>query len=172
VGDHGKDDPAESDAQVEPGTPIPPPPARTRLARAGFGGVTVVTGDGAGSPEHGPYDRVIATVGARQIPPAWVAQTRSGGMVLVPWDCSDWYPSALLKLDVDSGARGRGRILGGASFMKLRDQRRPRSRVSAILDQRENVTASMTDVHPWYIATEQHAATTVGLRVPDVKMRL
>jgi c-di-GMP-binding flagellar brake protein YcgR len=56
--------------------------------------------------------------------------------------------------------------------MKLRDQRRPRSRVSAILDQRENVTASMTDVHPWYIATEQHAATTVGLRVPDVKMRL
>jgi protein-L-isoaspartate(D-aspartate) O-methyltransferase len=54
--------------------------ARRALDHAGFGAVTVVTGDGAEGYRPGaPYDRVLATVAVGQVPPAWVAQTRPGG---------------------------------------------------------------------------------------------
>ena len=51
----------------------------------------MVTGDRALGwlPQGAPHDRVPATVAARIIPPAWVAQTRLGGLVLVPVACRD-----------------------------------------------------------------------------------
>jgi protein-L-isoaspartate O-methyltransferase len=57
--------------------------ARKALSDAGFGAVTVVTGDGAlGYPPCARYDRVIVTAACNQIPYAWVAQTRPGGRIL------------------------------------------------------------------------------------------
>ncbi|MFF3271710.1 methyltransferase, FxLD system [Streptomyces chrestomyceticus] len=47
--------------------------------------VRVVTGDGAfGVAEHAPYDRVIVTVQAADIPPAWTEQLVAGGRLVVP----------------------------------------------------------------------------------------
>lgn len=59
--------------------------ARTALATAGIKNVTVVLGDCAlGHAEHAPYDRIIATVGAHGIPPAWLEQLGPGGRLLTP----------------------------------------------------------------------------------------
>ncbi|MFF3640439.1 methyltransferase, FxLD system [Streptomyces sp. NPDC002564] len=59
--------------------------ARAHLAAAGVDNVTVVLGDGAlGHAEGGPYDRIIATVGAHGIPHAWLEQLAPGGRLLVP----------------------------------------------------------------------------------------
>ncbi len=59
--------------------------AHAHLAVAGFPAVHVVCGDGAlGSADAAPYDRIILTVGARDIAPAWIAQVRPDGRLLVP----------------------------------------------------------------------------------------
>ncbi|MGH3802650.1 MAG: methyltransferase domain-containing protein, partial [Pseudonocardiaceae bacterium] len=60
--------------------------ARAALATTGFDRVTVITGDGAwGHPARAPYDRIISTAAVTELPYAWVAQTRPGGLVLTPW---------------------------------------------------------------------------------------
>lgn len=56
-----------------------------RLGRAGYPHVELVPADGErGAPEHAPYDRVIVTTGAWDIPPAWIAQLADGGTLTVP----------------------------------------------------------------------------------------
>lgn len=59
--------------------------ARAVLSAAGFPGVTVVREDGAlGYAPSAPYDRIIATVGARDLPLAWQDQLAPGGRIVVP----------------------------------------------------------------------------------------
>ncbi|NRQ30666.1 methyltransferase, FxLD system [Nonomuraea sp. NN258] len=59
--------------------------AREHLAAAGIGNVEVVLGDGAlGHPANAPYQRIIATVGAYEVPPAWMEQLTPGGRLVVP----------------------------------------------------------------------------------------
>lgn len=59
--------------------------ARRNLEAAGYGRVGVAHGDGAqGWPAGAPYDRIILTVGAWDIAPAWVHQLAVGGRLLVP----------------------------------------------------------------------------------------
>ena len=59
--------------------------ARAHLAAAGFGSVRVVLGDGGlGHPDGAPYDRIILTVGAWDVAPAWWAQLRPGGRLVLP----------------------------------------------------------------------------------------
>ncbi|MGH3874500.1 MAG: methyltransferase domain-containing protein [Pseudonocardiaceae bacterium] len=140
--------------------------ARRALAAVGFGAVTVVTADGAqGYLPQAPYDRVISTVAAAEVPPAWVAQTRPGGLVLTPWG-TPYYHGGLLALTVHHDATATGKIVGPASFMWLRAQRIPRYITSRIIRRDDPATASTTDLHPWHVAGDVHAATTIGLRVP------
>lgn len=59
--------------------------AGRNLAAAGYPDVTVVAADGAaGVPRHGPYDRIVVTAGAWDIPPAWIAQLTERGLIVVP----------------------------------------------------------------------------------------
>ncbi|WP_046766809.1 methyltransferase, FxLD system [Jiangella alkaliphila] len=59
--------------------------ARAHLAAAGVGNVTVRLGDGAlGHPDAAPYDRIIATVGAWDLPVTWRRQLAPGGRIVVP----------------------------------------------------------------------------------------
>jgi protein-L-isoaspartate(D-aspartate) O-methyltransferase len=59
--------------------------AREHLARAGFTNVEAVCADGAfGYEEGAPYDRIILTVGAWDVSPAWLGQLRDGGRLVIP----------------------------------------------------------------------------------------
>jgi protein-L-isoaspartate(D-aspartate) O-methyltransferase len=59
--------------------------ARERLTRLGYDNVEVVLGDGfAGVPEKAPYDRIIVTAAATEIPQALVEQLGEGGIMLLP----------------------------------------------------------------------------------------
>jgi protein-L-isoaspartate O-methyltransferase len=146
--------------------------ARHALLAAGYGAVRVITGDGAqGYAPGAPYDRVISTAAAAAVPYAWVAQTRPGGRVLTPWGTA-FYPGGLLALTVHPDTTATGRIVGPASFMWLRAQRIPRYSTSRIVREDDTATTSATDLHPWQVAGDVHAATAIGLRVPRCESTL
>lgn len=55
------------------------------LDETGYSRVNVVQADAEfGSAEHAPYDRILVTVGAWDVPPAWVEQLTPSGLLLVP----------------------------------------------------------------------------------------
>jgi protein-L-isoaspartate(D-aspartate) O-methyltransferase len=59
--------------------------ARQALEATGYWQVNVITRDGAlGAAEHAPYDRIIVTAGAWDLPPAWREQLAPGGRLAVP----------------------------------------------------------------------------------------
>lgn len=59
--------------------------ARERLARLGFNNVEVLAGDGLeGAPEKEPFDRIIVTAAAEQVPPALLEQLAEGGIMVLP----------------------------------------------------------------------------------------
>lgn len=97
--------------------------ARGALEAAGYR-TRVVTGDGAeGFPALAPYDRVIATCTVRDIPRAWLAQTRDGGIIVAPWSPQSGGPAGVLARLTVSGGLAEGRFVQGLSFMWLRQQR-------------------------------------------------
>jgi protein-L-isoaspartate(D-aspartate) O-methyltransferase len=59
--------------------------ARGFLGEAGYSRVNVVLADAeTGVPEYAPYDRIIVTAGAWDIPPEWVEQLADRGRIVVP----------------------------------------------------------------------------------------
>jgi protein-L-isoaspartate(D-aspartate) O-methyltransferase len=59
--------------------------ARERLRRLGYANVRVKAGDGnLGWPEHAPFDGIIATAAAPEVPPALLAQLGRGGRLVIP----------------------------------------------------------------------------------------
>ena len=59
--------------------------ARERLKTLGFTNVTIIAGDGfAGVPAQAPFDRIIVTAAAEEVPEALVAQLAEGGKMMLP----------------------------------------------------------------------------------------
>jgi protein-L-isoaspartate(D-aspartate) O-methyltransferase len=59
--------------------------ARAHLISSGFGNVHVLCADGGlGYPDAAPYDRIILTVNAADITPAWHTQLKPDGRLLLP----------------------------------------------------------------------------------------
>jgi protein-L-isoaspartate(D-aspartate) O-methyltransferase len=59
--------------------------ARAQIATAGYADVQVILGDGGyGYAPGAPYDRIILTVGASDVLPAWVEQLRPDGLLVLP----------------------------------------------------------------------------------------
>jgi protein-L-isoaspartate(D-aspartate) O-methyltransferase len=59
--------------------------ARERLASLGFANIEVVAGDGlAGVPDKAPFDRIIVTAAAEQVPQALLDQLAEGGIMVLP----------------------------------------------------------------------------------------
>lgn len=59
--------------------------ARTRIKRLGFRNITVHLGDGTmGWNEHAPYDAIVVTAGAPDVPDPLLAQLAPGGRLVIP----------------------------------------------------------------------------------------
>jgi protein-L-isoaspartate O-methyltransferase len=97
--------------------------ARAALARVGLRPEVVCADGRDGWPDRAPYDRVIATVGVRRFPPAWLAQTRAGGLILAPWGTHYCDEDALVRLTLADDGSASGPFLRALEFMKLRAQR-------------------------------------------------
>ena len=59
--------------------------AQAVLARLGYNNVTIEVGDGSkGLPERAPFDRIIVSAAAPELPQALVEQLKEGGRLVVP----------------------------------------------------------------------------------------
>jgi protein-L-isoaspartate(D-aspartate) O-methyltransferase len=59
--------------------------ARERLARLGYRNVEVRAGDGyKGWKEHAPFDAIMVTAGAAEVPPPLLEQLKPGGRMVIP----------------------------------------------------------------------------------------
>ncbi len=147
--------------------------AREALSDTGFVAVTVVTGDGAvGYPAGAPYDRVIATAAVNQIPYSWVAQTRPGGRILLPW--ADTYTGGLLALTVNDDGTAQGNIVAESNFMWLRQQRDTRGAVkptSETSQDPDRTDASITTCHPHNVTGPHGTRLAIGQRVTGCQWR-
>jgi protein-L-isoaspartate(D-aspartate) O-methyltransferase len=60
-------------------------PAAETLSRLGLTNVSVVTGDGSlGLAGHAPFDAIVVSAAAAEIPPALFEQLREGGRMIIP----------------------------------------------------------------------------------------
>ena len=59
--------------------------ARNLLAQLGYPNVNIITGDGSGgSVAYAPYDAILVSAAAREMPEALLAQLANGGRMIVP----------------------------------------------------------------------------------------
>jgi len=59
--------------------------ARTWLATLGYHNIEVVVGDGfEGAPDRAPYDRIIITAAADEVPKRLIDQLADGGLMILP----------------------------------------------------------------------------------------
>jgi protein-L-isoaspartate(D-aspartate) O-methyltransferase len=72
--------------------------ARGRLKTLGYTNVEVLFGDGLqGEPIRAPYDRIVVTAGAEEVPPALLAQLADDGIMILPLGPHEG-PQELVKL--------------------------------------------------------------------------
>ncbi|WP_284581662.1 methyltransferase domain-containing protein [Streptomyces sp. 2P-4] len=145
--------------------------ARERLCTLGLY-PRVVVGDGfEGHPAGGPYDRILATVGVRSFPGAWVEQVRDGGLLVAQWGTHFTSGDAVACLRV-KGGEASGRFTRHVEFMKLRAQRagaRPHAEymgAGAFADAATS-TAEVTEAE-FVTGRYTDLPFVLGLRVPDV----
>ena len=96
--------------------------ARAHLAELGYR-PHCVAGDGAdGCAARAPFDRVLATCAVASVPPAWLAQTRPGGLVVTTLHRP--LGAGLVRIIVREDGTGQGRVLAeDGRFMPLRAHR-------------------------------------------------
>lgn len=96
--------------------------ATAALARVGADSVTALNADGyLGAPDHGPFDRIVATVGIGGVPPAWFDQLAPDGLILAPIEHGGIQPC----LTVTADLAGRGAVRSG--FMLAAGALHPRA---------------------------------------------
>lgn len=98
--------------------------ARTNLDRLGCRPTCAAVDGAEGYPPNEPYDRVLATCAVSRIPPAWLAQTAPGGLVVTTLNRP--LGAGLVRIVAAEGGSGRGRVLAeDGRFMPLRAHRGP-----------------------------------------------
>jgi protein-L-isoaspartate(D-aspartate) O-methyltransferase len=91
--------------------------ARERLKRMGVTNVTYIVGDGTlGCPEQAPYDGILVTAGAPDIPAPLYKQLRVGGRMVIPVGTET---EQQMQLVVKQETGPKIQILGGCRFVPL-----------------------------------------------------
>jgi protein-L-isoaspartate(D-aspartate) O-methyltransferase len=74
--------------------------SRALLAALGYSNVNVVTGDGMrGFPETAPYNAIVVSAAATEIPPALVVQLGEGGRMIIPVGSEDSQQLRLVRME-------------------------------------------------------------------------
>lgn len=94
--------------------------ARKNIMKAGYGDrVTITYGDGSqGYPERAPYDRVLVTAAAPDVPKPLIEQLKPNGVMLIPVGDASLFQN-LLKITKVDGGRLKQENLGGVAFVPL-----------------------------------------------------
>lgn len=92
--------------------------AREVLSRLQYHNVEVRIGDGYyGWPEHAPYDAIIVTAAAEEVPGPLVEQLKDGGRMVIPIGPAGGYQSLLLI--EKQGNQAQSRHITGVLFVPL-----------------------------------------------------
>jgi protein-L-isoaspartate(D-aspartate) O-methyltransferase len=93
--------------------------ARKNIMKTGYGDrVTIVSGDGSlGYPEKAPYDKILVTAAAPDVPKPLTDRLKSGGIMLIPIGSAFLFQS-LVKITKTNG-KIRQENLGGVAFVPL-----------------------------------------------------
>jgi protein-L-isoaspartate(D-aspartate) O-methyltransferase len=91
--------------------------AQERLTNLGYENVHVHNGDGsAGFPDAAPYDAILVTAGAPEIPQGFASQLREGGRLVIP--VGDRDDQELVRAQMENG-RLKSRVLFNCKFVLL-----------------------------------------------------
>ena len=78
--------------------------AHARMTRAGCANVVVQVGDGSqGLPEQAPFDRILVTAAAEDVPSTLLAQLKPGGILVMPVGGSDQIQMLIKVIKTDAG---------------------------------------------------------------------
>lgn len=146
--------------------------ARMALRHAGYA-ASVITADGvAGYLPGAPYDRILSTAAVRgEVPRAWLAQTRPGGMILTPWGTS-YHNGTQLRLRVGDDNTASGRFGGNLAFMRLRTQRGPAWMDNEELDDADASRTTLSSPEIGQAVASFDGSFAVGLCVPDCRVHV
>jgi protein-L-isoaspartate(D-aspartate) O-methyltransferase len=93
--------------------------ATARLAALGYRNVYTRTGDGyQGWPEQAPFDAIMVTAGALEVPPALVTQLKPGGRLVIPVG-PQWSGQSLLVIGKDADGKTTTRNVLAVRFVPL-----------------------------------------------------
>ena len=94
--------------------------ARKNVEKAGYGDrITIICGDGSmGYPEEAPYDRILITAAAPDIPKPLIEQLKNGGILIIPVGSIHFFQS-LIKITKGVNGKIRDESLGGVAFVPL-----------------------------------------------------
>ena len=94
--------------------------ARKNIMNAGYGDrITIIMGDGSkGYPERAPYDRLLVTAAAPEVPKPLVDQLKTGGIMLIPVGSYNMFQT-LWKLTKEQDGKIKRENLGGVAFVPL-----------------------------------------------------
>jgi protein-L-isoaspartate(D-aspartate) O-methyltransferase len=93
--------------------------ARRKLADLGYTNIRVVEGDGTlGWPDEAPYDAIVVTAGAPEVPAPLLQQLAVGGRLVIPVGASS-YEQVLLRVRRRGEADYRTESLCGVRFVPL-----------------------------------------------------
>jgi protein-L-isoaspartate(D-aspartate) O-methyltransferase len=94
--------------------------ARRNIMKAGFGDrVTIICADGSmGYSEKSPYDRVLVTAAAPDVPKPLIEQLKPEGIMLIPVGSVHLFQS-LLKITKAADGNVERENLGGVAFVPL-----------------------------------------------------
>lgn len=92
--------------------------ARNNLRPMRIANLRLVFGDGVdGVPSEAPFDAITAAAAGEDVPPAWLAQLRSGGRIVAPLGGADQSMAVIVK---DEAGRISRRNLEAVRFVPLR----------------------------------------------------